>query len=243
MFDMRKDTVAETLSIENLTVQMPTRTAVDAVSLDVPQGQIVALLGPNGAGKSELVLGIAGVLPSTGTIRLGDRDLTGKGAQAVRAAGIAAVPEGHQTLAGLSVRDNLRAAGPHLDDAALEVQVAAALEVFPELEALLDRRAGLLSGGQQQMVAIAQALVSKPKVLLIDEMSLGLAPVVIERLVEVIKTLRDAGLGILLIEQFTQLALDVADHCHVISQGKLQFSGVPDVLRKDRSLLERAYLG
>lgn len=235
--------MSDTLSVTDLSVQSATRTVVDKVSLDIPQGQIVALLGPNGAGKSELVLGIAGVLPTTGTVRLDQVDLTGKGAQAVRAAGIAAVPEGHQTLAGLPVRDNLRAAGPHLDDDALGQQVERALKVFPELNALLGRRAGLLSGGQQQMVAIAQALVSKPKVMLIDEMSLGLAPVVIERLVDVIRALRDEGLGILLIEQFTQLALDVADQCHVISQGKLQFSGVPDELRRNRSTLERAYLG
>lgn len=235
--------MTETLVVTDLTVSTAARTVVSGVSLEVPQGEIVALLGPNGAGKSELVLGIAGVLPAQGEVRIGDQALTGKDAQSIRAAGIAAVPEGHQTLAGLSVADNLRAAGPHLSDEDLDGQVAKALSIFPELEILLERRGGQLSGGQQQMVAIAQALVSRPKVLLIDEMSLGLAPVVIERLVEVIRKLRDEGLGILLIEQFTSLALDVADRCHVISQGKLQFSGVPQDLVEDRSMLERAYLG
>lgn len=231
--------MTETLFVSDVTVS----TVVSGVSLEVPQGEIVALLGPNGAGKSELVLGIAGMMPAQGKVRLGDRVLTGKDPQTIRAAGVAAVPEGHQTLAGLSVADNLRAAGPHLSDAELDAQIAKAMAIFPELEALQNRKGGQLSGGQQQMVAIAQALVSRPKVLLIDEMSLGLAPVVIARLVEVIRTLRDEGLAILLIEQFTSLALDVADRCHVISQGKLQFSGVPQDLIKDRSLLERAYLG
>lgn len=215
--------MSEALQVTGFSIEAATRKVVDDVSIDVPPGQIVVLLGPNGAGKSELELGIAGLMPASGSVRLGERDLAGKAPQTIRTAGVAAVPEGHQTLAGLSVLDNLRAAGPHLSDADLDEQVARAFEVFPELDALLDRRAGLLSGGQQQMVAIAQALVSRPKVLLIDEMSLGLA--------------------ILLIEQFTQLALGVADHCHVIAQGRLQFSGCPTILKKDRTLLERAYLG
>jgi branched-chain amino acid transport system ATP-binding protein len=231
------------LSVTDLTVATSVRTLVNGVSLEVRPGEIVALLGPNGAGKSELVLGIAGMLPAKGKITIGERDLAGANAQTVRAAGVAAVPEGHQTLSGLSVRDNLRAAGPHLGAADLEVQVDQALAVFPELKAMLDRRAGLLSGGQQQMVALAQALVSRPKILLIDEMSLGLAPVIIERLVEVVRRLRASGMGILLIEQFTHLALSVADRCHVIAQGRLQFSGTPDQLRADPTLLERAYLG
>ncbi|MYA89209.1 MAG: ATP-binding cassette domain-containing protein [Boseongicola sp. SB0662_bin_57] len=232
-----------TLSIRDLKIETATRDVVNGVSLDVPEGQIIALLGPNGAGKSELVLGVAGVMPSTGKVSIGETDLSAANAQTVRAAGVAAVPEGHQTLAGLSVRDNLRAAGPHLDDTELAEQMDYALEVFPELKALLDRRTGTLSGGQQQMAAIAQALVSRPRILLIDEMSLGLAPVVIERLIEVVQKLRADGLGILLIEQFTQLALGIADRCHVISQGRLQFSGEPNDLRQDKGLLERAYLG
>jgi len=213
------------------------------VSLDIPEGKIVALLGPNGAGKSELVLGLAGVLPQSGQILLDGVDLAKADPQTIRAAGIAAVPEGHQTLTGLSVIDNLRAAGPHLSDAELTVQTDKALDVFPELTALLGRDAGTLSGGQQQMVALAQALVSKPRFLLIDEMSLGLAPIVIERLIEVVRKLRADGLGILLIEQFTELALGIADECHVISRGKLQFSGAPRTLREDKPLLEQAYLG
>lgn len=233
----------DSLVLQDIVVETTTGRAVDGVSLDVPPGEIVALLGPNGAGKSELVLGVAGVLPVSGSVRLGNCDLTNRGSAAIRRAGIAAIPEGHQTLPGLTVLDNLRAAGSWLAIADLDEQVEAALAVFPELRSLCGRNAASLSGGQQQMAAIAQALVGRPRVLLLDEMSLGLAPIVIERLVGTIRALRDSGLGILLIEQFTELALDLADRCHVIAQGRLRFSGVPRELRKDRAILEQAYLG
>lgn len=232
------------LNISNLTIKSSTRTVVNDVSLQVPAGKIVALLGPNGAGKSELVLGVAGVIPlASGAIAVDDTFVNGKGIGAIRAAGIAAVPEGHQVMAGISVIDNLRAAGPMLENADLETEVENALNTFPELRKITGQAAGSLSGGQQQMVAIAQALVSRPKFLLIDEMSLGLAPVIIDRLVGVIKTLRDRGIGILLIEQFTHLALDVADHCYVLARGEVQFAGLPAQLKSDRAILERAYLG
>lgn len=232
------------LKISNLTIETDTRTVVNNVSLEVPAGRIVALLGPNGAGKSELVLGVAGMMPlASGAVALNDTFINGKGVQAIRSAGVAAVPEGHHVLSGLSVSDNLRAAGPMLSDDALDAQVETAFSTFPELREIADQPAGSLSGGQQQMVALSQAIVAKPKYLLIDEMSLGLAPVVIERLVGVIRNLRDQGIGILLIEQFTQLALDVADDCHVIARGQLRFSGPPAQLKADPSILERAYLG
>lgn len=232
------------LNINKLTIKSATRTVVNGVSLEVPAGKIVALLGPNGAGKSELVLGIAGVMALiTGTVVVDETVVSGKGIGAIRAAGIAAVPEGHQVMAGISVIDNLRAAGPMLGNADLETEVENALNTFPELRKITGQAAGSLSGGQQQMVAIAQALVSRPKYLLIDEMSLGLAPMIIDRLVGVIRTLRDRGIGILLIEQFTQLALDVSDHCYVLAGGEMQFSGLPAQLKSDRTILERAYLG
>ena len=232
------------LDIKNVTIKSNTRTVIKDVSLTVSEGQIVALLGPNGAGKSELVLGIAGVMPLTsGSVTVDAVEVTGRGIQAIRAAGVAAVPEGHQVLGGLSVIDNLRAAGPNLGGDEMEAEVEATLKIFPELSALTEQAAGSLSGGQQQMVAIAQALISKPKFLLIDEMSLGLAPVIIDRLIGVVRDLKARGIGILLIEQFTQLALDVADHCYVLSQGEVKFDGPPEQLKTDPSILERAYLG
>ncbi|WP_342078632.1 ATP-binding cassette domain-containing protein [Yoonia sp. SS1-5] len=232
------------LKISNLTLKTATRTVINDVSLEVPEGKIVALLGPNGAGKSELVAGIAGVMPLTsGAVAVGDTFVNGKGVQAIRAAGIAGVPEGHQVLTGLNVHDNLRAAGPMLSDADLADEVAAVYATFPELKKISGRMAGALSGGQQQMVALGQALVARPKYLMIDEMSLGLAPVIIERLIGVLHTLRDRGIGILLIEQFTHLALDVADFCYVLSGGQVRFSGLPAELKQDRRILENAYLG
>lgn len=232
------------LKVSNITIRSSTRTVINDVSLELATGEIVALLGPNGAGKSELVLGIAGVMPlASGAVAVDETFVNGSGIHAIRAAGVAAVPEGHQVLGGLSVIDNLRAAGPSLSSADREAEVESAFEVFPELRAMQHQEAGSLSGGQQQMVAIAQASVSRPQFLLIDEMSLGLAPVIIDRLIGVIRDLRAKGIGILLIEQFTQLALDVADRCYVLSQGELEFEGNPAQLKSDTSILERAYLG
>lgn len=233
----------EILKVEGLTVQSATRKVVDDVSIEVPAGQIIAMLGPNGAGKSELVLGIAGVMPATGCVSIDGNVISGTGIQNTRTAGIAAVPEGHQVLSKMSVIDNLKASGPMLSVDELETEIQNVLEIFPELKKLSGQMAGSMSGGQQQMLAIAQALISKPKFLLIDEMSLGLAPVIIDRLVGVIQALRAKGIGILLIEQFTQLALDVSDHCYVIAQGKLQFSGSPKKLKSNPRILEKAYLG
>lgn len=236
--------MSESLKIDNVTVLSATRKVVDCVSIDVPQGKVVALLGPNGAGKSELVLGVAGALHfESGTVSIGGKVVSGRGMEFIRAAGVSAVPEGHQILTRLSVHDNLLAAGPMLSQQELNTEVEKSYMIFPELRKLAVQKAGSLSGGQQQMVALAQALVSRPKYLLLDEMSLGLAPVVIERLLGVVLNLREHGIGILLIEQFTQLALDIADHCYVISQGKIRFSGSPVDLKSNRNILESAYLG
>lgn len=235
--------MTDALKVEGMSIQSATRTVVDDISIDVPAGKIVAMLGPNGAGKSELILGIVGALSSTGSVSIGAELVSGRGIQGIRQAGIAAVPEGHQVLSGMSVLDNLRASGPVLSDDELASEVRNAFEIFPELSKLSDQIAGSMSGGQQQMLSIAQALVSRPKFLLIDEMSLGLAPVIIDRLVGVIRELRAKGIGILLVEQFTQLALDVADHAYVMARGKLQFSGSPKTLRRSPGILEKAYLG
>lgn len=235
--------MTETLKIRDMSIQSTTRTVVDEISIDIPAGQIVALLGPNGAGKSELILGIAGAMAATGSVSIGSEIVSDKGIQGIREAGIAAVPEGHQVLSGMSVLDNLKASGPMLSDDDLAVEITNALEIFPELSKLTGQMAGSMSGGQQQMLSIAQALISRPKFLLIDEMSLGLAPVIIDRLVGVVQNLRTRGIGILLIEQFTQLALDVSDHAYVMARGKLQFSGSPEQLKHNPGILEKAYLG
>ncbi|WP_419911632.1 ABC transporter ATP-binding protein [Hoeflea sp.] len=232
------------LSVSGLSVELGGKKVVGDVSLTVSAGEIVALLGPNGAGKSELVLAIAGVLAkAAGTVSIDAVGITSLSPQKVRESGLAAVPEGHQVLAGLSVEDNLSAAGATLSSAELEQSKDEAYEVFPELKPLSRQVAGSLSGGQQQMVALAQALVSRPRFLLIDEMSLGLAPVVIERLVDVVLRLKAQSIGIMLIEQFTHLALEISDRCYVINQGRIQYDGTPDRLKADPDILHSAYLG
>ena len=161
---------------------------------------VIGLIGPNGAGKSELAVAVAlaGVFAYEGDVTLGDRQLTGEDAREIRAAGIAAVPEGHPLLTGLSVLDNLRAAGSMHTRPELDSEVDKALSLLPELNRLSGNRVGSLSGGQQQMLAIAQALISRPRFLALDEMSLGLAPIIVERLVDVVRDLRSNGIGILL---------------------------------------------
>ncbi|WP_136656642.1 ABC transporter ATP-binding protein [Nitratireductor sp. XY-223] len=233
-----------TLSVSALSVAVGGKTVVNNVSLTVAAGEVVSLLGPNGAGKSELVLAVAGVIPKTaGSVSVNGADISALAPQKVREAGVAAVPEGHQVLAGLTVDDNLAAAGAALASAELELSKDEAYGVFPELRPLSRQAAGSLSGGQQQMVALAQALVSRPRFLLIDEMSLGLAPVIIERLVDVVLALKARPIGIMLIEQFTHLALEISDRCYVINQGRIQYEGSPDRLKSDPEILHSAYLG
>jgi branched-chain amino acid transport system ATP-binding protein len=212
------------------------------VSFDIPPGEVTALLGPNGAGKSSLVLAVAGVLPAAGSIKLGDRELVGRRPEKIRAAGVAVVPEGRRLLPELTVEDNLQVATFMLPRSQARERRDHALELFPELQARLTAKARSLSGGEQQMVVLAQALVSQPRILLIDELSLGLAPVVVKRLIPTIRTVADSGVGVLLIEQFATLALGLANSAHVMEGGELRFSGTASELRESPELLESAYL-
>nr|WP_233286896.1 ATP-binding cassette domain-containing protein [Bradyrhizobium oropedii] len=213
------------------------------IDLALAPGRITALLGANGAGKSSLVLAIAGVLPATsGAIDLDGRSIAGLRPEAIRASGLAAVPEGHQVLNELSVEDNLKVAGSHLSRSALRSAVDVALGTFPELRERLQARSGNLSGGQQQMVALAQAIIVKPRYLLADELSFGLAPVVVARLVPVLQDLAAQGVGVLLIEQFTHIALKIAHAVYVMERGRICFSGEPLELIENPAILHSAYL-
>lgn len=233
----------DAFEIEGVRVHRGHQTVIDDVTLSVAPGTIVALLGPNGAGKSSLVLAVAGILPlSGGCVRASSVDLTGASPARIRAAGVAAVPEGHRVLRDLSVRDNLRVAGDGLPRGQLDSGCKRVVELFPELNGMLGRRAGLLSGGEQQMLAIGQALVHEPKFLIIDELSLGLAPVVVSRLVNSLSGLALEGVGILLIEQFAEVALSVAEQAHVLDRGRLSFSGSSQMLRDHPDLLHTSYL-
>lgn len=232
-----------TLQVQGLTVQDGTRTAVHNVDLTVEPGKVTAVIGANGAGKSELVLALAGMLPVTaGTVLLDGKPLAARSPEAIRRAGIAAVPEGHRVLTDLSIDDNLRAAGS-LIKGGLETRLDDTYTIFPELAERKPQLAGTLSGGQQQMVALAHALMCRPRYLLIDEMSLGLAPLIVKRLLGVVTDLKARGTGILLIEQFTDLALGVAESAIVLRGGKMRYNGPAEVLAKDAKRLHEAYFG
>lgn len=231
------------LQLRELTVARGNRAVVREVSLKVPPGEVTALLGPNGAGKSSLVLAVAGVLrPESGSVTLGNGDLAGRRPEKVRAAGIAVVPEGRRLLPDLTVDENLRVATFSLSRADAEAGLSHALELFPELESRREVAGRLLSGGEQQMLVLAQALVSQPKFLLIDELSLGLAPVVLQRLIPRIRTVAESGVGVLLIEQFATVALGLAQGAHVMEGGRLRFSGLASELAEKPELLHTAYL-
>ncbi len=234
---------APTLRLDNLSVQRGGRTVVHGVTIDIPPGEVTALLGPNGAGKSSLVLAVGGVLrPSGGSVLLGDQDLTRRRPEKVRAAGVAIVPEGRRLLPELSVADNLRVATYSLSRDEAKSGVAYALELFPELEKRWTIVSRSLSGGEQQMVVLAQALVSRPKVLIVDELSLGLAPVVVKRLVPTLASVAASGVGVLLIEQFAHVALSLAKSVYVLEGGRIRYHGTADELKANPELLHSAYL-
>ncbi|MET0939324.1 MAG: ABC transporter ATP-binding protein [Gaiellaceae bacterium] len=219
------------------------RLVVEDVSLEIPPGEVTTLLGPNGAGKSSLVLAVAGVLrPSAGRILLGDRDLTRRAPERIRTAGLAVVPEGRRLLPALSIEDNLRVATYALSRAQRRDGLAYALELFPELKARWGVQGRLLSGGEQQMVVLAQALVSRPNTLLVDELSLGLAPVIVKRLVPTIESVAANGVGVLLIEQFAHLALSLAKGAYVLEGGRIRYQGTADDLKARPGVLHSAYL-
>ena len=233
----------DTLEIRDLEVARGGRPVLLGVSLDIPAGEITTLLGPNGAGKSTLVLTIGGALPSTaGSITLAGEELRGAKPERIRGAGVAVVPEGRRLLPSLSVLDNLRIATYNLPADEAESGVAEALELFPELNKRADTAARSLSGGEQQMVVLAQALASKPRIVIVDELSLGLAPVVVKRLMPVLEQIADAGAGVLLIEQFAHVALALANRAYVLEGGRIQYSGTAAELRDNPDLLHSAYL-
>lgn len=235
--------MSDGLEVEGVNVQRSGKVVLHDVDVTLERGKITALLGANGAGKSSLVLGIAGALPVTkGKVLVDGRSIVGLRPDAIRALGVAAVPEGHQVLGDLSAEDNLKVAGNHLSRSELRGAIEVVLETFPELRPRLQSRSGTMSGGQQQMLALAQAIISKPRYLLADELSFGLAPVVVARLVPVLQKLAQQGVGVLLIEQFTHIALKIADVAYVMERGKICFHGEPGELVRNPDILHSAYL-
>ena len=231
------------LTLSGLTVERGGRAVVKDVSITVPAGEVTAVLGPNGAGKSSMVLAVGGVLrPRPGSVSLDGTELAGRRPEKIRAAGVAIVPEGRRLLPDLTVDDNIRMATYALSREAAVAGRARALELFPALGSRMTVPARSLSGGEQQMVVLAQALVSQPKYMLIDELSLGLAPVVVNRLIPVIRAVASSGIGVLLIEQFATVALGLATSAHVMEGGVIRYSGTASELRANPDLLHSAYL-
>jgi branched-chain amino acid transport system ATP-binding protein len=226
------------LSIEKLTVHRGELPIVRDASLVVDPGTITVLLGSNGAGKTTLMEGIAGAIPcKSGHVRLGGTDLA-KAAPYTRAkAGLCLVEQGRAVFRDLTVEENLDVA--RSDDASTEE----AFQLFPELLQRRAVRSGLLSGGEQQMLLIARALLARPKVLLIDEMSLGLAPLIVQRLMRMIQGLAQNGQSVLLVEQFAALALAVGQRAYVLRNGRIVFDGQCNALRGDPAKLHSLYFG
>jgi branched-chain amino acid transport system ATP-binding protein len=212
------------------------------VSLNIAPGRITALIGANGAGKSSLVEVITGLLPATsGKVTLEGYRIDGLSPDDIRRRGVAIVPEGHKILSSLTVIDNLRVAGTMLSRSDLEQEVERSLALFPELRPHINVVAGQLSGGQRQMINISQALICRPRFLLVDELSLGLAPSVVRRIANAIVEIASSGVGVLLIEQFTTLALELAGYCYVLERGRIVYQGSSAELRQQPQILHGAY--
>ena len=209
------------------------------VSLTVEPGEVVALIGANGAGKSTLLRAATGMIPTTaGEIRVDGRALTGRPVEQIARCGIAHVPEGRRLFPGLTVRDNLRLGGWH----ARNTDIGPVVEMFPALGTRLDQVAGSLSGGEQQMCAIGRALMGRPAYLLLDELSLGLAPLLVDEILARLADIAAGGTGILLVEQDAGAALEVCQYAYVLENGAVTLHGEPATVADDPTV-RSAYLG
>lgn len=218
--------------------------ALKGVSLSLDEGQIVSVLGANGAGKTTLINTISGVIhPSSGEIRLRGQPIHNARPEAIVRQGVVQVPEGRQLFTELTVAENLRmGAYARRDRAQLKGDRAYVLDLFPRLKERVDQPAGTLSGGEQQMLAIARALMAKPRLLLLDEPSLGLAPVLVRQVYETLQQLNEEGIPLLLAEQNANMALKVADYAYVLTLGQITLDGPAEALREDDNV-RKLYLG
>lgn len=233
------------LKLENISAGYGAVQALEGVSVEVPLGGFVCLLGANGAGKTTTLNCISGIVPlKSGTITFEGGRLDGQGVEAVVRRGIAQVPEGRVIFPEMSVADNLLLGGwTHRGSKAqLRDDQERIYSIFPRLKERMQQNAGTLSGGEQQMLMIGRALMARPKVLLMDEPSLGLSPVLVEKLFEIIQSLHESGLTILIVEQNAQLALKVSDYGYILENGELAFQGKSSELRENPEI-QRAYLG
>jgi branched-chain amino acid transport system ATP-binding protein len=212
-----------------------------SVDLTVGAGEVVALLGPNGAGKTTLLRALSGLLPRSGSVHFAGRDLSGSSARDTVRAGLVHVIEGHRVFTQLAVADNLLLAAYDLPRGERAARIEEVLELFPEIAAKRHERAAALSGGQQQMLAVGQGLVRRPRLLMLDEPSAGLSPVLVDRVLVVVKRLRDAGTAVLLVEQLIEKALAIADRVYALARGSVVLEA--KTTEPDLPLaLEHAYL-
>ncbi len=231
------------LDVASLKVRYGAVEAVRGLDLAVGKGEIVAVLGANGAGKSSTLAAISGLTPCSGEITFEGKSLKGLSPEAITRAGIGLVPEGRRIFAGLTVSENLLLGGAvHAAPVELRQRAAEMQDRFPILAERRHQKAGLMSGGEQQMLAIARALMARPKLLLMDEPSLGLAPQVVEAVFDLIASLRGEGITILLVEQNVPMSLDIADHALVLAQGRLSVCGTTEEVSRSEAV-RGAYLG
>jgi branched-chain amino acid transport system ATP-binding protein len=231
------------LELEDVTARYGPVTALHGVSLTVAEGEAVAVLGANGAGKTTTLRAISGAVKRGGRLAFEGKSIARSSPEAVARAGIAHVPEGRGTLTELTVRENLRlGAYTRRDRAAIKEDEERVLGYFPPLRERRDQRAGTLSGGEQQMLALARALMLRPRLLLLDEPSLGLAPLVVAEIFRIVGELNDEGLAVLVVEQNAALALEASSRAYVLEVGKVAVEGESAVLRRDESV-RRSYLG
>ncbi|MBM3386870.1 MAG: ABC transporter ATP-binding protein [Betaproteobacteria bacterium] len=232
------------LEIKDLATAYGKIEALKGVTLAAKTGEVTCLLGPNGAGKTTLMMSLAGILrPRRGSVRFEGEELIGRTPAQIVERGLALVPENRLVFPALSVMENLQAgAYRRRDRAGIRADTERMLERFPPLRARLTQLAGTLSGGEQQMLAVARALMSRPRLLLMDEPSVGLAPLVVAEIFNIIRQLHKEGVSLFVVEQNAHMALQVAQHFYLMEQGKVSFSGSPgDVAEAD--VIRRAYLG
>jgi branched-chain amino acid transport system ATP-binding protein len=236
------------LTIENLQAGYGKVQVLHGISIQVPKGKIVTLIGSNGAGKSTTMRAISGMIkPASGKITLAGQDITGLGSHQIAKRGLAHSPEGRRVFPSLSVLDNIRLgafvrytnARPKGD---VESDLQKALDMFPRLKERTHQLAGTLSGGEQQMLAMARAVMLDPEVFLLDEPSMGLAPILVEEVFNIISRLKAQGVTMLLVEQFAAAALNVADYGYVLENGRISVHGAADKLKNDPAVTA-AYLG
>lgn len=232
------------LTLQNVSVSYGPIQAVRHVNIEITAGEVVTLLGPNGAGKSSLLRAIMGMHPiSSGEIILNGQTLNGMATEKIVRCGLTLTPEGRQVFAGLTVYENLRLGGAsRTDRQEVKESYTMVFDLFPILADRRNQQAGTLSGGEQQQLAIARSLMSKPRLLMLDEPSLGLAPVIVDQIFDLIARLRNSGLTILLVEQNAEQSLQIADRGYVFASGEIEMSGTSQELRSTSKIMA-AYLG